>query len=96
MDMRIENVGGAVVLKVAGKLNTTTAPEFNKFVQENVKGPCDMTVDFAKLEFLSSAGIRSLMVLRSIVGADRIKIINAHGLVREVFEISRLTAILGD
>ncbi len=96
MDIRIDKDGDTVVLKVEGKLNTTTAPEFNRFVQENIKGPCDLIVDFGKLEFISSAGIRSIMALRSVVGADRIKVNNTSGLVREVFEISGITAILGD
>ena len=96
MDVRIEKDGDTVILKVEGKLNTTTAPEFNKFVQENIKGPCKLIVDFGKLEFLSSAGIRSLMALRSVVGPENIKVNNTSGLVREVFEISGITAILGD
>ncbi len=96
MNVRIVNDGGSVILKVEGKLNTTTAPEFNRFVQTNVKGPCDIIVDFDKLEFLSSAGIRSLMALRAVVGADHLKVINARGLVREVFVISGITSLLGD
>lgn len=55
-----------------------------------------MIVDFDKLEFLSSAGIRSLMALRAVVGADHLKVINARGLVREVFVISGITSLLGD
>ncbi len=96
MDIQMIGNGGAVTLKVKGKLNTTTAADFNKYVGENIKPPCKVTVDFGELDFMTSAGIRSLMTLRSIVGADNIKVINATGLVREVFEISGITAILGD
>ncbi len=96
MDIRMIRDGDTVVLKVKGKLNTVTAPDFNKFVGENIKGPCKVNVDFGELDFMTSVGIRSLMSLRSIVGADNIRVINAKGLVREVFEVSGITAILGD
>lgn len=94
MDVKIAGDGARIVISVAGRLNTTTAPDFNKAVQDAVDKADDVTVDLKGLEFISSAGIRSIMTIRSRKGAQNVHIVNAAGLVREVFEVSGIAGIL--
>ena len=94
MDVEIAGDGARIVISVAGRLNTTTAPDFNKAVQDAVDKADDVTVDLKGLEFISSTGIRSIMTIRSRKGAQNVHIVNAAGLVREVFEVSGIAGIL--
>lgn len=94
MDLKISNADGAVTVTVVGKLNTTTAPQFNAETDKALAGAKSITLDLKDLEFISSAGIRSIMTIRSRIGGDNMHIINAGGLVKEVFEVSGISAIL--
>lgn len=94
MDVKITGDGKAVVITVSGRLNTTTAPDFNAIVEGPVGKADDITLDLRDLDFISSAGIRSIMTIRSKKGAGNVHIVNAAGLVREVFEVSGISAIL--
>lgn len=94
MDLKISNADGTVAIAVSGKLNTTTAPQFNAEIEKALDGAKSMVLDLKDLEFISSAGIRSIMIVRSRIGGDNVHIINAAGLVREVFEVSGISSIL--
>lgn len=96
MDIQTIRDGDKIIFRVKGKLNTITAPDFNKIVTGSIVNVQDVIVDLADLDFISSAGIRSLMKLRSSVGPNNLHIINAQGLVREVFEISGIVVLLED
>ena len=45
-----------------GELNSATAPELDKFISESLKGVEILIFDFTKLDYLSSAGLRILLV----------------------------------
>ena len=45
-----------------GELNSATAPELDKFISESLNGIETLIFDFAKLDYLSSAGLRILLV----------------------------------
>lgn len=94
MDLKITGSDGAVTISVKGKLNTTTAPQFNSETEKALDGAKSAIIDLNDLEFISSAGIRSIMTIRSRMGGENVRIINANGLVREVFEVSGISAIL--
>ena len=55
----IEN--GKVVLMPEGRLDTLTAPEMETAVQALLPGLAELTLDFEKLEYISSAGLRVLL-----------------------------------
>lgn len=94
MDLKITDSDGVVTIAVKGKLNTTTAPQFNSETDRVLEGAKSAIIDLKDLEFISSAGIRSIMTIRSRMGGGNVRIINACGLVREVFEVSGISAIL--
>ena len=70
-----------------GRLDTTTAPEFEAFVNENAAGVTALTVDCRKLAYVSSAGLRVLLAAhKKMKGA--IKLVGVGELVMEVFEMT--------
>ena len=63
-----------LVVKVDGRMDAVTAPEFEKFCLEQIRqGESTFVVDLGALEYISSAGLRSILVigkkLKSITGS---------------------------
>lgn len=80
--------GDALAIAVAGRIDTTTAPQLEAEVK--LDGVKDLTFDFADVEYVSSAGLRLLVKaykeMTSVGGA--MKIANIRPIVKEVFDIT--------
>lgn len=44
-----------------GRLDTTTAPKLEELLKQEIEGLTDLQMDFAGLEYISSAGLRVLL-----------------------------------
>ena len=89
--MKIENSKNetALVLKVIGRLDTTTAPELESELNKSLEGITDLTFDFSELEYISSAGLRVLLIAIKKMNAQGTLVIKgANELVKEVFEVT--------
>jgi anti-anti-sigma factor len=87
---------GFAVLAPAGRLDTKTAPEFEKKVLELLKGGTRrFAVDFSPTEYVASAGLRVLVMLAKKMagGEGRLVLCGMRDSVREVFEISGFTSL---
>ena len=52
------------IVKASGRMDATTAPEFEKFCLESLQqGESALVADLAGLEYMSSAGLRSILVV---------------------------------
>ena len=87
----VKNVeNGKLEIKLIGQLDTTTAPMLEKEVSV-LDGLKDIVFDFSELEYISSAGLRVLLVVYKSKPADaNMTIKNANDEVLEVFEITGL------
>lgn len=54
-------------LNLAGRIDANTAPEFEKVVNENVKGVEKIVINAEKLEYISSAGLRVILKCKKLV-----------------------------
>jgi anti-anti-sigma factor len=87
----------ALVVKVSGRMDAVTAPEFEKafstWIDEHEK---HFVVDLSTLEYISSAGLRSILVIAKKLKAVNGKIALAamEESVNEVFEISGFNSII--
>ena len=50
---------GKALFTLDGRLDTTTAPALEKELKEALPGVSELTLDFAALEYISSAGLLS-------------------------------------
>ena len=93
--MKIDFIKNADNLTVTldGRLDTVTAPEFDQFLQDNLSGVNTMTIDCAKLSYVSSAGLRVILTAQKKM-LTGLKLINVCELVMEVFEITGFVDIL--
>ena len=84
---------GNLSVALDGRLDTTTAPEFESFLAEHYDSIETLTVDCEKLVYISSAGLRVLLgAQKKMKGA--MKLTNVCELVMEVFEMTGFADIL--
>lgn len=89
-------VSGFVVLEPVGRLESKTSPELDrKVVALLAAGERRFVVDLGATEYVSSAGLRVLLMLAKKVsgGAGRLALCGLNPQVREVFEIAGLGAL---
>ena len=80
-------------VSINGRLDTTTAPQFEEFIVENISKMKTLTLDCAGLEYLSSAGLRVLLSAQKRL-KNGMKLKNVCELVMEVFEMTGFVDIL--
>ncbi len=88
LQTRIEN--NAIVVTVSGRLDAVTAPEYEKIIRELIdSGHIYMVVDFEQLDYISSAGLRGLLVMAKLLNAKggRACLANVKGNVQSVFNM---------
>lgn len=87
--------GTALELTLAGRLDTTTAPQLEAELKHSVNGVTNLTLDFAELEYISSAGLRVLLAAQKVMNKQGNMVIrNVNETVMEVFEITGFSDIL--
>ena len=86
---------GNLTLAVEGRLDTTTAPDLEKELKASLAGVTDLTMDFAKLEYISSAGLRVLLSAQKQMNKQGSMVVrNVNEIVQEVFEVTGFADIL--
>lgn len=91
-----KNISGACAeLKIVGRLDTTTAPELEKFADQELGAVNALTLDMSALEYISSAGLRVILKLQKMMSAkEGMKLTHVNESVMEVFEITGFADIL--
>ena len=87
--------GSTLNMKVSGRLDTTTAPQLENEITGHLDGITEFIMDFSDLEYISSAGLRVLLVTAKMMkGKGRFVIRNINETVREIFEVTGFSDIL--
>ena len=88
----VQNEGDLLVV-LDGRLDTTTAPELERFLGNRYADIGTLVIDCEKLVYVSSAGLRVLLsAQKKTKGA--MKLIHVCELVMEVFEMTGFADIL--
>lgn len=87
--------GTTLNMKVSGRLDTMTAPQLENEITGHLDGITEFIMDFSDLEYISSAGLRVLLVTTKMMkGKGRFVIRNINETVREIFEVTGFSDIL--
>ena len=85
----------ALVVALEGRLDTTTAPELAAALTEALDGVESLTMDFEKLEYISSAGLRVLLsAQKRMMKQGEMKVIHVNETIMEIFEVTGFSDIL--
>lgn len=93
IEKKIEN--GNVTLTITGRLDTTTAPELEKTLNNVLEGTKELVFDLTNLEYISSAGLRVILKAQKAMNAQgSMKLTGVNDSIMEVFDITGFLDIL--
>ena len=93
MKINFNKTNGSLNVDLEGRLDTTTAPELEKFLNENCDDNQALILNCENLAYISSAGLRVLLAAqKKMKGSMKLK--NVCELVMEVFEMTGFADIL--
>ena len=95
--MTIEKIinGNDLTLALSGRLDTTTASQLEAELKESLGGVKNLVLDFAALEYLSSAGLRVLLATQKLMNKQGSMVVrNVNETIMEVFEVTGFCDIL--
>ena len=91
---KVEN--GTLFIELEGRLDTVTSQELSDLLPNEKRKDLDIAFDFAKLEYLSSAGLRLLVLFKKEAQATNNKMVirNINDVVKEIFSVTGFDKIL--
>ena len=95
MTINKELNGNALAIVLEGRLDTITAPELEAALNESLDGVQALSFDFAKLEYISSAGLRVLLAAQKRMNKQGTMVVsNVNDTIMEIFEVTGFNDIL--
>ncbi len=87
--------GTALTIELEGRLDTVSAPQLETELKKSISGVETLIFDFAKLEYLSSAGLRVLLASQKVMNRQGQMIIkNVNSTIADIFEVTGFSEIL--
>ena len=93
MKIDVKTAGGLSVVAIQGTIDGNTAPQAQERILPLVAGDCRLMLEMSALEFMSSAGLRMLLLLyRRVSGCGGRMVLT--GLSEEIKDTMELTGFL--
>lgn len=95
--MNIEKAkeGSTLTISVSGRVDSMTAPDFEKEVDAVADDVKELVFDFKNLEYTSSAGLRVVFKAQKMMDKKGTLIVkNANETIKEIFEITGFSSII--
>jgi anti-anti-sigma factor len=99
MELKTRDISNVTLIQVTGRIDHTTAKDFEKDLLPQLAGCTAETkkilLDFSEVNYISSAGLRVLMIAAKQSKKQNGKMVLAalQPLIREVFQISRFDTV---
>ena len=95
MEIKLTKNDSALVVALEGRLDTMTAPELEKTLETALEGVTDLTFDFEKLDYVSSAGLRVLLAAQKTMHKQgSMKVTHVNEMIMEIFEVTGFSDFL--
>ena len=95
MNIEKKTSGSTLNIALEGRLDTTTAPQLDAELKSSLSGITELNMDFEKLEYLSSAGLRVLLSAQKVMNRQgKMTISHVNEMIMEVFEVTGFIDIL--
>lgn len=96
MEVKFNKQDSTLTVVISGNIDTVTAPELDAKLQENLSDVKDLVLDFAAVDYISSAGLRVILMTNQLMedvdGNMTVKNVNED--VRDVFEMTGFDSLL--
>lgn len=95
MEINLTKIDGAMNIALTGRLDTTTAPQLEAKLNAEIADVKELALDFEKLDYISSAGLRVILAAQKIMNKQGSMVIrNVNSDIMEVFDITGFSDIL--
>ena len=94
MEVRKTTDGSHVTVSVIGTINTETASVLNAELLALDYNGLDLTLDFSDTEYITSAGLRALLVARKKLSDSTMRIVHANESICEVFAMTGFDSLI--
>ena len=95
MTVTTQKDGTKLTISAEGKLGTTSAPELEKALKDNINDVTELVFDFGGVDYLASAGLRVLLSAAKVMKKQgSMKIINVTPPVMDVFTFTGMADVL--
>ncbi len=97
MNINIDKLdsNGLLNISIEGSIDTLTAQSFENQIKQSLEGCKKLVLDFTKVEYVSSAGLRAILTLNTQMEDQGEMIIkNITESVRDVFEMTGFDELL--
>lgn len=95
MEIKKVTNNGTLNVTISGRVDTTTAPALEQELKASYDGCNALVIDFANVEYISSAGLRVLLSAQKVMcKKDGMKLINVSSDIMEIFEVTGFSDIL--
>ena len=87
--------GNKIILQLEGKLDTLTSPDLDAEINELPDDFQELILDFTKLKYISSAGLRVLLkTQQNVHEGSRLVITNVDTVIMDILEVTGFTDFL--
>ncbi len=96
MNIITREENGTLFIELEGRLDTVTSQELGNALPVEKRRDLDIDLDFAKLQYISSAGLRLLVLFKkeAQVTNNKMVIRNINEVVKEIFSVTGFDKIL--
>ncbi len=95
MEINKTQDGSKLNISLVGRLDTTTAPELESSLKDDIANLTELIFDFSALEYISSAGLRVLLSSQKTMNKQgSMKITNVNETIRDIFDVTGFSDIL--
>ncbi len=95
MDIKKTKNDTTLTLAIQGRIDTTTAPQLEAELRSDIDGVTELYLDFAGVEYISSAGLRVLLSAQKLMSRQgKMVLSHVNESVMEVFEVTGFSDIL--
>ena len=90
-----KTAGSELTLTLIGRLDTNTAPQLEAELKNSLEGVEHLVLDFAALDYLSSAGLRVLLAAQKVMNRQGDMVVRGvNETISEIFEVTGFCDIL--
>ena len=94
MEIKLKKDDKKLEIALEGRLDTNTSGDLESKIEE-LEGVEELVLNFEKLYYISSAGLRVLLSMQKLMNKQgSMKIINATDTVKDVFDVTGFSDIL--
>lgn len=95
LEINSQKLDSTLIMGVEGRIDTTTSPQFEEAIKSSIEGISALVLDFAKVEYISSAGLRVLLsTQKAMAKQGGMSLRNVSDEINEIFEVTGFSDIL--